>query len=67
MEQTLKDSCNFDFLTLREKHDEKELEYALEGISQPKGITEYQLTKVLGDEFKSSMPTIEEIESELSE
>lgn len=30
-------------------------------------ITEYELTKVLREEFKSSLPTVEEIESELSE
>ena len=142
-EQTLKNPYNFDFLTLREKYDEKELqihlhvgesdfymdllfyhvrlhcyvvvelktekfkpefagklnfyvtavnkqikteqdnptigilickdkddvvaEYALDDISQPIGIAEYELTKVLREEFKSSLPTVEEIESELSE
>ena len=38
-----------------------------EDMSQPIGIARYELTKVLRDEFKSSLPTIEEIESELSE
>lgn len=63
-EQTLKDPYNFDFLTMREKYDEKELEDAL--VNQ---ITQFllELTKVLRDEFKSSLPTIEEIENELSE
>lgn len=31
------------------------------------GIAEYELTKVLREEFKSSLPTVEEIENELSE
>ena len=42
-------------------------EYALDDMSQSIGIARYELTKVLRDEFKSSLPTIEEIESELSE
>jgi predicted nuclease of restriction endonuclease-like (RecB) superfamily len=40
-------------------------EYALKDIKQPIGVTEYQLTKLFPEEFKSSLPTIEEIESEL--
>ncbi|MFR6172883.1 MAG: PDDEXK nuclease domain-containing protein [Blautia sp.] len=47
--------------------DDVVAEYALEDISQPIGIAQYELTKVLREEFKSSLPTIEEIESELSE
>jgi len=39
----------------------------LDDISQPIGIAEYELIKVLREEFKSSLPTVEEIESELSE
>lgn len=30
------------------------------------GITEYELTKIFPEEFKSSLPTIEEIENELN-
>ena len=40
-------------------------EYALKDIKQPIGVTEYQLTKLFPEEFKSSLPTIEEIEEEL--
>ena len=47
--------------------DDVVAEYSLEDLSQPIGITQYELTKILRDEFKSSLPTIEEIESELSE
>lgn len=47
--------------------DDVVAEYALDDISQPIGIAEYELTKVLREEFKSSLPTVEEIENELSE
>ncbi|MBO5111849.1 MAG: DUF1016 family protein [Lachnospiraceae bacterium] len=47
--------------------DDVVAEYALDDISQPIGIAQYELTKVLREEFKSSLPTIEEIEKELTE
>ena len=47
--------------------DDVVAEYALDDMSQPIGIAEYELTKVLREEFKSSPPTVEEIENELSE
>ena len=47
--------------------DDVVAEYALDDISQPIGIAAYELTKVLREEFKSSLPTVEEIEYELSE
>ena len=40
-------------------------EYALKNINQPIGVTEYELTKLFPEEFKSSLPTIEEIENGL--
>ena len=40
--------------------DDVVAEYALDDVSQPIGIARYELTKVLRDEFKSSLPTIEE-------
>ncbi|MBR6458703.1 MAG: DUF1016 family protein [Actinomycetaceae bacterium] len=46
--------------------DDVLVRYALEGSKQPIGISEYELTKLIPDEFKGSMPTIEEIEAELS-
>jgi predicted nuclease of restriction endonuclease-like (RecB) superfamily len=42
-------------------------EYALRGIYQPIGISEYELTKVFPEEFKGSLPSIEEIEEELKQ
>jgi predicted nuclease of restriction endonuclease-like (RecB) superfamily len=42
-------------------------EYALNNINHPIGVTEYELTKIFPEEFKSSFPTIEEIEKELKD
>jgi predicted nuclease of restriction endonuclease-like (RecB) superfamily len=42
-------------------------EYALRGMDKPIGVSEYELTRALPDDLKSSLPTIEEIEAELSE
>lgn len=41
-------------------------EYALRGLDKPIGISEYELTRALPDNLKSALPTIEEIEAELS-
>jgi len=42
-------------------------EYALKGINQPIGVSEYELTKHFPKDFKGSLPTIEEIEAELED
>jgi predicted nuclease of restriction endonuclease-like (RecB) superfamily len=41
-------------------------EYALQGIQKPIGVSEYQLTKAIPENLQVSLPTIEEIETELS-
>ena len=41
-------------------------EYSLRGIDKPVGILEYKLTRVLPKKWKSVLPTIKEIEKELS-
>jgi predicted nuclease of restriction endonuclease-like (RecB) superfamily len=41
-------------------------EYALKDTSKPIGISEYEFTKSLPENLKSSLPSIEEIENELS-
>ena len=41
-------------------------ESALRGLTKPIGVSEYELTRALPTELKSSLPTIEEIEAELS-
>lgn len=40
-------------------------EYALRGMSQPLGVSEYELTKTLPAELESGLPSIEELEAEL--
>ncbi len=40
-------------------------QYAVNMINAPIGISEYELSHVMPEEFKGSMPTIEEIENEL--
>ena len=41
-------------------------EYTLRDVHKPIGISEYELTRSLPDNLKSSLPSIEEIEAELS-
>jgi hypothetical protein len=41
------------------------VEYALKDIHKPIGVSEYTITQNLPEEFKSSLPSIEEIEAEL--
>jgi len=65
--------------TLRGEHDNKTIglllcnggdkvvaQYALSGYDQPIGVSDYQLTKAIPDDLKSALPTIEEVEEELS-
>lgn len=42
-------------------------EYALRGVDKPIGISEYELTRALPPSLKSALPTVEEIEAELTE
>ena len=41
-----------------------EAEFALRGINNPIGVSEFNFTETLPEELKSSLPTIEEIEKE---
>ena len=41
--------------------------FKVDYTSQPLGISSYELSKLIPEEFKGSMPTIEEIEAELNE
>ena len=41
-------------------------QYALSGYDQPIGVSDYQLTKAIPDNLKSALPTIEEVEEELT-
>ena len=53
-------------LVLCQENDQVLAEYALRDILKPIGISEYELTRALPDDLKSSLPTVEEIEAELS-
>lgn len=65
--------------TLRGEHDNKTIDlllcnggnkvvaqYALSGYEQPIGVSSYQLTKAIPDNLRSTLPSIEEVEEELS-
>nr|NJM04820.1 DUF1016 domain-containing protein [Desulfobacula sp.] len=40
-------------------------EYSLRDVHKPIGISDYELTRALPENLKSSLPTVEEIEAEL--
>ncbi len=42
------------------------VEYALQNIDKPLGVSEYQLTEILPKELKSSLPTVKEIEAHIN-
>lgn len=65
--------------TLRGEHDNKTIglllcnggdkvvaQYALSGYEQPIGVSDYQLSKAIPENLKSALPTVEEVEEELS-
>ena len=58
------DKPTIGLLLCRDKNN-IEAEFALRDINKPIGISEFQLTEILPEELKSSLPTIEEIENEL--
>ena len=65
--------------TLRSEHDNNTIglllcnggdkvvaQYALSGYDQPIGVSDYQLSKAIPENLKSALPTVEEVEEELS-
>ena len=54
-------------LILCQGKDKLFAEYALRDINKPIGISDYELTRMLPNNLKSSLPSIEDIETELSE
>lgn len=63
--KTEQDNPTIGLLICRDK-DNVMAQYALENISAPIGVSEYQLSQIYPTDFKSSLPSIEEIERELS-
>jgi len=53
-------------ILLCKNRDETVVEYALSDVHKPIGVSEYQLTQALPEDLKSSLPSIEELEAELS-
>lgn len=53
-------------LILCQTKDRVLAEYALRGIQKPIGVSGYELTRALPEDLKSSLPSIEELETELS-
>jgi len=47
--------------------DSVEVQYALENTSQPIGVSEYELSNLLPENYKSALPSIEEIEEGLKD
>ncbi len=54
-------------ILLCKKKDRIEAEFALRDINKPIGISDYLLTKAIPEDLKSKLPTVEQIENELSE
>jgi predicted nuclease of restriction endonuclease-like (RecB) superfamily len=59
------DNPTIGLLIVKEK-DNIDAKYSLESTSQPIGISEYTLSKLLPENFKSSLPSVEEVEQELA-
>ena len=53
-------------LLLCKGKDEVVAQYALTGYDQPIGISDYQLSKAVPENLKSALPSIEEVEEELT-
>ncbi|MGL4631936.1 MAG: PDDEXK nuclease domain-containing protein [Leadbetterella sp.] len=58
------DKPTIGILLCREKNN-LEAEFALRDINKPMGVSEFELTNVLPENLKSSLPTIEELEQNL--
>lgn len=53
-------------LLLCKGKDEVVAQYALSSYNQPIGVSDYQLSKAIPEDLKSALPSIEEVEQELS-
>lgn len=62
--KTEQDNPTIGILICKSKNDTV-VEYALKDIHKPIGVSEYTITRNLPEEFRSSLPSIEDIEAEL--
>lgn len=53
-------------IILCKSKDKLEVEYALQGMTKPIGVSEFTVTQALPAEFISNLPTVEEFEKELN-
>lgn len=54
-------------LLICKSKDEVVARYTLDMVNEPIGVSEYELTNMIPDDFKSSLPSIEDIENQLKE
>jgi predicted nuclease of restriction endonuclease-like (RecB) superfamily len=53
-------------IILCKSKDKIEVEYALQGMNKPIGVSEFTVTQALPAELKTTLPTVEEFENELN-
>ncbi|MBI2147486.1 DUF1016 domain-containing protein [Candidatus Woesearchaeota archaeon] len=54
-------------IVLCKSKDKVIAEYALKDMSKPMGVSEYKIVRAIPEKLKTSLPTIDELEKELSE
>ncbi len=55
------------YLCSHQRQSNPLVEYSFAGIDKPIGISTYELIRALPKELRSALPTVEEIEAELTE
>ena len=60
------DQPTIGLLLCRDKNN-IEVEFSLRDMNKPMGVSEYTLVEALPDNLKGSLPTVEEIESDLQQ
>ena len=60
------DAPSIGLILCKSKENQFVAEYALRDMNKPIGISAYQLSQALPDEFQGSLPTIEQLEAELA-
>ena len=63
--KTVDDHTSIGIILCKSKN-KLEVEYALQGMSKPIGVSEFTVTQALPAELKSTLPTVEEFERELN-
>lgn len=61
------DNPSIGILLCKDKGEQIKAEYALRDINKPIGLAEYRISENLPEQIKTSLPSIEELETELNE